>query len=139
MEVLNTVFLIVIIISALCIIGLVLVQKSKAGGGLGGLASTGGGMDEAFGTQTASVLTKATVFFITLFFIATVSIGLNQRVLKIKAGTSLTDSGIETPADDKKDTDDSKTDDSKKDDSKKDDSKEETDKTPGPSKEQNDK
>ena len=101
MEALNIVFLIIIILSAVCIIGLVLMQKSKAGGGLGGLASTGGGMDEAFGTQTATVLTKATVFFIVLFFVATIGIGLNQRFIKIKDGTGVTDN-IEKKSDDGK-------------------------------------
>jgi protein translocase SecG subunit len=103
MEVLNTVFLIVIITSSVCIIGLVLVQKSKSGGGLGGLASTGGGMDEAFGTQTASVLSKATVFFIVVFFIATISIGFNQRVIKLRKSKSYIGSGeVDTDKKDEK-------------------------------------
>lgn len=54
------------IIVALLLVGIVMIQQSKSGGGLGAIA---GGMGESvFGAAAGNVITKTTVILCTLFF-----------------------------------------------------------------------
>lgn len=66
MGVVSVLLLIVFVIVCVFIIGLVLLQNEE-GGGLGGLFA--GGSNSAFGSRSASVLTKATYVMVTLFFV----------------------------------------------------------------------
>lgn len=66
MAIIGVVLLVVFVIVCVLIIGLVLLQKED-GEGLGGIFS--GGSNSAFGSRSASVLTKATYVVVTLFFI----------------------------------------------------------------------
>jgi preprotein translocase subunit SecG len=72
MEIIGVVLLVVFVIVCLLIVGLVLIQN-EGGDSLGGLFA--GGSNSAFGSRSASVLTKATyvvvgLFFVTAFFLA---------------------------------------------------------------------
>ena len=72
MGIIGIVLLVVFVIVCVLIVSLVLLQNED-GGGLGGLFA--GGSNSAFGSRSASVLTKATyvmvgLFFITAFFLA---------------------------------------------------------------------
>lgn len=56
---------ILVVITALLLIGIILIQQSKSGGGLGAM---GGGMTETvFGASAGNVLTKATVILAAVF------------------------------------------------------------------------
>jgi preprotein translocase subunit SecG len=80
------------VLIALIIIALVLMQRSKAGGGLGGL--TGGATEEVFGSGAGNILTKATIWFAVAFFVITLGLAMLQgRVGKV--GSVLDDE--ETP------------------------------------------
>jgi preprotein translocase subunit SecG len=75
MGIISIVLLVVFVIVCLLIVALVLMQNEE-GGGLGGLFA--GGSSSAFGSRSASVLTKATyvvvgLFFVTAFFLAFVN------------------------------------------------------------------
>jgi preprotein translocase subunit SecG len=62
------------IICAFLLIGIILIQQSKSGGGLGALA---GGMGESvFGTAAGNVITKTTVILATVFMVATLLIAI---------------------------------------------------------------
>ncbi len=72
MEIIGIVLLVVFVIVCLLIVGLVLIQDED-GDSLGGLFA--GGSNSAFGSRSASVLTKTTyvvvgLFFVTAFFLA---------------------------------------------------------------------
>ncbi len=66
MAIIGAVLLVFFVIVCVLIVILVLLQNEE-GGGLGGLF--GGGSNSAFGSRSASVLTKATYVVVTLFFI----------------------------------------------------------------------
>jgi len=66
MSIIGIVLLVVFVIVCFLIIGLVLLQNEE-GEGLGGLFA--GGSNSAFGSRSASVLTKATYVVVTLFFV----------------------------------------------------------------------
>jgi len=66
MSIIGIILLVVFVIVCFLIIGLVLLQNEE-GDGLGGLFA--GGSNSAFGSRSASVLTKATYVVVTLFFI----------------------------------------------------------------------
>ena len=62
------------VIMALLLIGIVLIQQTKAGGGLGAM---GGGMTETvFGASAGNVLTKATVILAALFLTNTLMLAI---------------------------------------------------------------
>lgn len=94
----ENIVLVVHLILALCLIGVVLIQRSE-GGGLGMGGGGGGGAVSARGVATA--LTKLTWIF-AVFFIAT-SIWLTVMAAQNASGTSVTDrlgapAPVETPA-----------------------------------------
>lgn len=62
------ILLVAFVIAAVLLVLLVLVQDQQSSG-MGGLL--GGGTSQAFGSHSASVLTKATVVFVALFFVLT--------------------------------------------------------------------
>lgn len=66
MSIIGVILLVTFVIVCFLIIALVLLQ-SEEGDGLGGLFS--GGSNSAFGSRSASVVTKATYVVVTLFFI----------------------------------------------------------------------
>ncbi len=69
------------VLVAVLLIGVILVQRSKAGGGLGGLATNSAGVEEAFGSSAGNVLVKATVYMGIIFLVNTVGIGIIQQSL----------------------------------------------------------
>ncbi len=109
MTIIGVVLLVVFVIVCLLIIALVLLQNED-GDGLGGLFS--GGSNSAFGSRSASVLTKATyvvvtLFFVTAFFLAFINrspkdTGLEEaaRIEQAETATEWWDSAAnaETPA-----------------------------------------
>jgi len=87
MNIIGVVLLVVFVIVCLLIIALVLLQNED-GDGLGGLFA--GGSNSAFGSRSASVLTKATYVVVTLFFVTAFFLAFINK--------SPTDNGIETAA-----------------------------------------
>jgi preprotein translocase subunit SecG len=74
-SILSVLLSIVSIVSAFLLIGIILIQQSKSGGGLG--AVSGGMTESMFGASAGNVLTKATtwiaaVFLLSTLFLATV-------------------------------------------------------------------
>ena len=63
-----TILMVAFVIISVLLVLLVLVQDQESSG-MGGLL--GGGNSQAFGSHSASVLTKATIVFVVLFFVAT--------------------------------------------------------------------
>ena len=62
------------VLAALLLIGIILLQQSKAGGGLG---AVGGGMTETvFGASAGNVLTKVTVVLAAVFLINTLLLAI---------------------------------------------------------------
>ncbi len=93
-------FLIVLeVVVALLLILIILIQRSKAGGGLGGLATTSAGVEEAFGASAGNVLTKATVWLLVIFLVNTLGIGVLQGYVQ---RTLQVDKTLEAPVDSKK-------------------------------------
>ena len=82
--------LVVFVIICVLLVLLVLVQDQD-NSGMGGLL--GGGNSTAFGSHSATVLTKATVVFTVLFFIVTFAIA---KILPTKSGS--TDADIRAAA-----------------------------------------
>ena len=61
-------------VCALLLIGIIMIQQSKSGGGLGAIA---GGMGESvFGTAAGNVITKTTVILASLFLGITLLLGI---------------------------------------------------------------
>lgn len=93
MGVIGVILLVIFVIVCLILIALVLLQNSD-GDGLGGLFA--GGSNSAFGSRSASVLTKitygaVTLFFVTAFFLALINkspsdAGFEEEVQKIRSG-----------------------------------------------------
>lgn len=81
------------LLAALLLIGIVLIQQSKAGGGLGAVG--GGTTETVFGATAGNVLTKGTVILASIFLGA----ALLVQVLQTHAGTdrSLTE-GLQSEA-----------------------------------------
>jgi len=62
------------VLTALLLIGIILLQQSKAGGGLG---AVGGGVTESvFGATAGNVLTRGTVILATMFFVVTLVLAI---------------------------------------------------------------
>ena len=68
----------------------VLMQRSKSGGGLGALA--GGATEEVFGSGASNVLSKITVVLATFFLLNTLSISVLQGNALKKKNTSVVES-----------------------------------------------
>ena len=61
------------IISSLLLIGVIMIQQTKSGGGLG--AVSGGVTESMFGTSATSVLTKLTTWLAVIFLASTLVLG----------------------------------------------------------------
>lgn len=79
---------------AIVIIALVMMQRSKAGGGLGGL--TGGATEEVFGADTGNVLSRMTVICALLFLAVTLGIGMLQKQKNRLSQNSVMDKELAT-------------------------------------------
>lgn len=90
--------LLVLVCAAL--IGLILIQRGK-GGGLAGVFG-GGGVEQAFGTQAATMAQKATAVLAVLFLAITVILGLKlgrgSSTLESPGSMPLTPAPVSTPA-----------------------------------------
>ena len=82
MDVIKGVLIVAFVIICVLLVLLVLVQDQD-NSGMGGLL--GGGNSAAFGSHSASVLTKATVVFVVLFFVVTFAIA---KILPTKSDSS---------------------------------------------------
>lgn len=82
MDVIKGVLIVAFVIICVLLVLLVLVQDQD-NSGMGGLL--GGGNSAAFGSHSASVLTKATVVFVVLFFIVTFAIA---KALPVKSDST---------------------------------------------------
>lgn len=81
-SVIKGVLLVAFVIICVLLVLLVLVQDQD-NSGMGGLL--GGGNSAAFGSHSASVLTKATVVFVILFFVVTFAIA---KILPVKSDST---------------------------------------------------
>lgn len=81
-SIIKGVLLVAFVIICVLLVLLVLVQDQESSG-MGGLL--GGGNSAAFGAHSASVLTKATVVFVVLFFVVTFGIA---KMLPTKADST---------------------------------------------------
>ncbi len=75
MGIIGIILLVVFVIICLLLIGLVLLQNDE--GGMGGLFGGAGGA--AFGSRSATVLTKATYVLVTLFFVSSLGLALLNK------------------------------------------------------------
>ena len=81
-SIIKGVLLVAFVIICVLLVLLVLVQDQD-NSGMGGLL--GGGNSAAFGSHSASVLTKATVVFVVLFFVVTFAIA---KILPVKSDST---------------------------------------------------
>lgn len=81
-SIIKGVLLVAFVIICILLVLLVLVQDQD-NSGMGGLL--GGGNSQAFGSHSASVLTKATVVFVVLFFVVTFAIA---KLLPVKSDST---------------------------------------------------
>lgn len=96
MNIIQTVLLVAFVIVCILIICLVLVQDDGQSG-MGGLL--GGRGTAAFGSHSASVLTKATGVFVALFFIIALALAVLNKKPKVSIDMSDTSSRIENTVD----------------------------------------
>ena len=87
MTIIITLLYIVAVLSALLLIGIVLLQKSKDSG----MVAMGGGMGEAlFGAQVGSFLVRGTIVLGSVFLLSVLTISvLNSRMDHIRPSQSL--------------------------------------------------
>ncbi len=93
MNVIQTALLVLFVIVCILIICLVLVQDDGQSG-MGGLL--GGRGSAAFGSHSASVLTKATGVLVALFFIFAFALAVTNKKPKVSTDMSDTSSRIES-------------------------------------------
>lgn len=89
MIVLKAIFIVLLVIISFLLIGLVLMQKSKSGGGLGG--AFGGGMTESIlGSRAGNFLSRATMYLGIAFAVLTLGITfIDARLLKNNTSSTL--------------------------------------------------
>lgn len=76
MNILIGLLIVVEILVSILLTLVILVQPSKSGGGLGGALGGGGMSEQLFGARTGNVLTKATIFFASLFLLNTIALAV---------------------------------------------------------------
>ena len=64
---------IVSILSSILLIGIIMIQQTKSGGGLG--AVSGGMTEQMFGTSAGNILTKTTTWLAVIFLVSTLFLG----------------------------------------------------------------
>ena len=73
-ETINVAIYAMVVIIAILLIGLVLIQPSKSGGGLG--SAFGGAGESVFGAQAMSHLSKLTIVLMSVFFVLTLTLAI---------------------------------------------------------------
>lgn len=73
-ETINIAIYAMVVIIAILLIGLVLIQPSKSGGGLG--SAFGGAGESVFGAQAMSHLSKLTIVLMSVFFVLTLALAI---------------------------------------------------------------
>lgn len=81
-----TLILILHLISAIALIGIVLLQAGK-GGGLSGAFGSGMGSETLFGARTGDVLTKATAVMATIFILTS----LGMAYMSVRSGSRVSE------------------------------------------------
>ena len=89
---LTVVLTVVSIISALLLIGIILIQQNKARGGLG--AVSGGMAESMFGAGASNVLTKGTTWLAVVFLISTLLLAAVTGRMSTKSAVEGKDSAI---------------------------------------------
>ncbi len=84
------------VIVALLLVGIILLQPSKAGGGLGGMG--GGVTEQVFGATAGNVLTKVTVWLASIFMGITLSLVVLGAHRQGTASKSIVETGNGKPA-----------------------------------------
>lgn len=92
--ILSVLLSIISIVSAFLLIGIILIQQSKSGGGLG--AVSGGMTESMFGASAGNVLTKATTWIAAIFLVSTLF--LATVIGRLRDDTSVAESLSLTPA-----------------------------------------
>ena len=75
--------------SAILLIAIILMQRSKSGGGLGAIA--GGATEEVFGSNAGNILTKTTIILSIFFFLNTLGLAVLQGNTLKDRNTSVVD------------------------------------------------
>ncbi len=83
------------ILSSLLLIGIIMIQQNKSGGGLG--AVSGGVTEQMFGTSAGNILTKATTWLAVIFLVSTLFLGAVIGRLE-KMNTSVAETLVEEVA-----------------------------------------
>ena len=84
---------VILVMIAISLIGLILLQSGRGAGMVG---FGGGGMEQAFGTRSATLAQKATVFLAIIFMVLTILVGLLMRKQhSIRSGQPVTPSETE--------------------------------------------
>ncbi|MBR6373400.1 MAG: preprotein translocase subunit SecG [Victivallales bacterium] len=83
---------IVSITSSILLIGIIMIQQNKSGGGLG--AVSGGVTEQMFGTSAGNILTKTTTWLAVIFLISTLLLGTVIGRLE-KMNTSVAETLVE--------------------------------------------
>ena len=86
---------IVSITSSILLIGIIMIQQNKSGGGLG--AVSGGVTEQMFGTSAGNILTKTTTWLAVIFLISTLLLGTVIGRLE-KMNTSVAETLVEEQA-----------------------------------------
>ena len=83
------------ILSSILLIGIIMIQQNKSGGGLG--AVSGGTAESIFGTSAGNILTKTTTWLAVIFLISTLLLGTVIGRLE-KMNTSVAETLVEEQA-----------------------------------------
>lgn len=103
MFILKSIFIVLLVLICPVLIGLVLMQKSKSGGGLGG--AFGGGMTESIlGSRAGNFLSKATMYLGIVFAVLTLLITYIDSNFLSGNNASFTPPAASQPAPDTPDT-----------------------------------
>ena len=86
---------IVSITSSILLIGIIMIQQNKSGGGLG--AVSGGMTEQMFGTSAGNILTKTTTWLAVIFLVSTLFLGTVIGRLE-KLNTSVAEKLLDEPA-----------------------------------------
>ena len=86
---------IVSITSSILLIGIIMIQQNKSGGGLG--AVSGGVTEQMFGTSAGNILTKTTTWLAVIFLVSTLFLGTVIGRLE-KMNTSVAETLVEEQA-----------------------------------------
>ncbi|NQZ68993.1 MAG: preprotein translocase subunit SecG, partial [Lentisphaeria bacterium] len=77
-DIVSNVLYVSVVTIAVLLIFIILMQRSKSGGGLGGLATTNSSVEQTLGADAVGMLMKATIFLSILFFVNVMAIAMLQ-------------------------------------------------------------